>query len=187
MCLDVGKNSSIKKAETPITCYKVLAVAKHVDCGYVQRFTPFRLNIIEQNILHGLKPFETPEEKTHEAYIEYSRRVEEGYIHTYATECGGSMSLGLKFKPYLNSLSVTGVVTTADDGLNYEIIAFELYKCEIPAGTLYWSGLSNADDPLDAFTAYASKRIVFKECIETIVKPKKKSPEEAMCELMYKD
>lgn len=180
MCLKTNY-PKFKTAEKDIVCWKILDTVRTVK-GNVT-LTPFRHEIVPQEILDGKRPLVPNEEQAEKLHIKLNdmarelegrevnmsnfwAHVEGGVIHTYTDEVSlSSMGYELRYHTYsIGNEEFTGAIPNEyperpiDDCPRYHrILSVSLWKCVIPKGTEYLEGES------DFVKAYASASIVLKE------------------------
>jgi len=166
MCL-YSKTGKLEVAEKDLDCYKVVCKSKFVEfdefgLGIIpwispikkffkrlrrsRYFTPYQQKRITNSVIKGNENLiaegnEVIEDPRYSWNNTYS--VSEGFIHSFR-------GLSVILKHFENA----SLFMSRDDK------SYELYKCVIPKGTTYISGVDN-----DGVTCYASKEIKFVEKI----------------------
>lgn len=164
MCITCA--SYIEGKNEPVTVYKVIEchiVTKEDDQESTElmitrktRKTPFRGVILSEDILNGTVPFvaqgysDIVGEYRDNTGKKYARKINGGFIHTYATKQSVVKDYFQFYRPECEK------VCKCKKGGRVEV---EIYECEIPAGEGYWEGIFD-ENPLIKSTA--SKSIVFK-------------------------
>ena len=180
MCLRTNF-PKFKTAEEDIMCWKILVTIRTAKDNVT--ITPFRHEIVPQEILEGKRPLAPNEEQTEKLHVELNDRVrdfedrgvdisdfwtyvEGGVIHTYTDEVSlSTMGHELRYHAYtIGYKEFTGVIPNEyperpinDCPTHHFIYSVSLWKCVIPKGTEYLEGDS------DFIKAYASASIVLKE------------------------
>lgn len=161
MCLNTKKDMTV--ADKPVTCWKFVEIVEGITEERIA-ITPYTFVRIPDSVLDGIEPFKA--DKSVDKPLEYDgigeACVTAGYIHTF-----GEMNTGIldgemeylaepvgKHDEYINSAA-----SSIGCQRNPKVLAIQLWRCEIPAGTRYVEGEVEANDR----KGYASDEIVFKE------------------------
>lgn len=157
MCLHYSIGDTVKKAAKNIVCYKIVESIYNINDEKEKRIvTPFIGMTIPSEIIDGKQPL-LPDSKR-KRKNEFFNTISEGYIHVYGNLDEAEEDLNTYYKDFTRH--ETDTVHDAVVGLE----SFMLYKCVIPAGTLYWKGVTDWDE----FSTYAAEKIVFKNLLYTV-------------------
>lgn len=160
MCLYTKKDMTV--ADKPVTCWKFVEIVEGITEERIT-VTPYTFVRIHDDVLGGIEPFKA--DKSVGKPFEYDcgeACVTAGYIHTF-----GEMNTGIldEEMEYLAE-SVGGhddYIGKSAESIGCrrspKVLAIQLWRCEIPAGTKYVEGEVAANDR----KGYASDEIVFKE------------------------
>lgn len=161
MCLFA--KSEPKAAEVSVTCWKFVEVIEGLK-GERITITPYLFTPIDESELKGDISFKA--KGVH--CIEQNERhadekcISSGYIHTYA---GLDMDVFESEMEYLahdvggRDAYIGASAESIGCRRSPKVLAIQLWRCEIPAGTRYVEGEVEANDR----KGYASDEIVFKE------------------------
>lgn len=161
MCLYTKKDITV--ADKPVTCWKFVEIVKGITEERIT-VTPYTFVRIHDDVLGGIEPFKADKSvgKPFECNGSGEARVTAGYIHTF-----GEMNTGILDgeMEYLAE-SVGGhddYIGKSAESIGCrrspKVLAIQLWRCEIPAGTKYVEGEVEANDR----KGYASDEIIFKE------------------------
>ena len=159
MCLYTKKELTM--ADKPVTCWKLVEIIEGITEERIT-VTPYVFIRIPDTVLKGIEPFKA--DKSDGDAFRHDRNEEacvaEGYIHTFK-KLDTDM---LEYETEYLAESVGGQddFIGANESAGWQerprVLAIQLWRCEIPAGTLYVEGETEAN-------GYASDEIVFKEMV----------------------
>lgn len=187
MCLFTKKDMTL--ADKPVTCWKLVEIVEGITEERIT-ITPYTFVRIPDTVLEGIEPFKADKSvgKTFEYNDCGEACITGGYIHTFGVL---DMDMLEHEAEYLAES-----VGNHDDyiGVSAEsigcqrsprVLAIQLWRCEIPAGTEYVEGGVELNDR----KGYASDEIVFKEMTleigEDIAGPEHEDERYAMYEELY--
>lgn len=161
MCLYTKKDMTV--ADKPVTCWKFVEIVEGITEERIT-ITPYTFVRIPVSMLEGIEPFKADKNvgKAFE-YDDFGEAcVTGGYIHTF-----GVLDMDM-LEHEAEYLAET--VGNHDDYISAsaeaigcrrcpKVLAIQLWRCEIPAGTQYVEGEIEAGER----KGYASDEIVFKE------------------------
>ena len=151
-------------ADKPVTCWKFVEIVEGTTEKRIT-ITPYTYVRIPDSVLDGIEPFKA--DKSVDKPLEYDGLGEAcvtgGYIHTF-----GEMNMGIlngemeylaepvgEYDEYITGAIAESIGCPKEP----KVLAIQLWRCEIPAGTRYVEGEVEENDR----KGYASDEIVFKE------------------------
>lgn len=164
MCLYTKKD--ITAADEPVTCWKFVEVVEGITEERIT-VTPYTFVRIPDAVLEGIEPFKADKSngKPFKCDDDGEGHIASGYIHTF-----GVLDLYMfdheaeflaedvgKHDEYVGR----GIAESIGCRESPKVLAIQLWRCEIPAGTPYFEGEVEANN----CKGYASDEIVFKEMI----------------------
>lgn len=161
MCLFTKKDMTV--ADKPVTCWKFVEIVEGIMEERIT-ITPYTFVRIPISVLEGIEPFKADKSagKGFE-YDDYGEAcVTGGYIHTFGVL---DMDMLEHEAEYLAETVgkhddyISGAAEAIGCQRCPKVLAIQLWRCEIPAGTRYVEGEIEASER----KGYASDEIVFKE------------------------
>jgi hypothetical protein len=150
-------------ADKPVTCWKFVEIVEGIKEERIT-ITPYTFVRIPISVLEGIEPFKA--DKSAGKGFEYDdcgeACVTGGYIHTFSEMNTGTLDGEMEY--------LAETVGKHDDYISAsaeaigcrrcpKVLAIQLWRCEIQAGTKYVEGEVEANDR----KGYASDEITFKE------------------------
>ena len=161
MCLYTKKDMTT--ADKPVTCWKFVEIVEGITEERIT-VTPYTFARIPDSVLGGIEPFKA--DKSVGEPLEYDNYREAcvtgGYIHTFSEMNTGILDGEMEYLAETVGKQDYYIGDAAGSiGCRKEpkVLAIQLWRCEIPAGTRYVEGEVEANDR----KGYASDEIVFKE------------------------
>lgn len=161
MCLNTKKDMTV--ADKPVTCWKFVEIVEGITEERIT-VTPYTFVRIPDSALEGIEPFKA--DKSVGKAFEYDDSgeacVTAGYIHTFGEMNTGILDGEMEYLAEYVGGHDDYIGTSAESigcRRSPKVLAIQLWRCEIPAGTRYVEGEVEANDR----KGYASDEIVFKE------------------------
>lgn len=164
MCLFTKKEWTT--ADKPLKCWKFIEIVEGFE-GERIPITPYAFTRVPEQVIQGNEPFKANKPKDLE--IEYTRCdgeacLSNGYIHTFCEMNMGILNGEMEYLSYSVGKNDDYICVSADTiGCQREpkVLAIQLWRCEIPAGTGYVRG----EVECTTRGGYASDEIMFKEMV----------------------
>lgn len=162
MCLYTKKELTV--ADKPVTCWKFVEIIEGITEERIT-ITPYTFVRIPDTVLKGIEPFKA--DKSHGDAFRHNYNEEEcvteGYIHTFKKLDTDMLERETEYlaEPVGEQDDFIGANESAGWQECPRVLAIQLWRCEIPAGTLYVEGEIEASER----KGYASDEIVFKEMV----------------------
>ena len=162
MCLYTKKELTV--ADKSLTCWKLVESIEGITEERIT-ITPYAFVRIPDTVLKGIEPFKA-DKSDGDAFrhdLNEEACVVEGYIHTFKKLDADMLEYETEF--LAESVGEQDDFIGANESAGWQehprVLAIQLWRCEIPAGTLYVEGETGER----ACKGYASDEIVFKEMV----------------------